>query len=80
MHTLAKQRRIFILISLAVPVLCCGGSSFSGRGSVPDELHRLDGLSPTSNFIWFETTSICSTTPTCGRACATTPSISLPTF
>ena len=55
MHTLAKQRRIFILISLAVPVLLLVG--FVVFPAV--DLFRMsftdwDGLSPTSNFIWFE--------------------------
>ena len=55
MHTLAKQRRICILISLAVPVLLLVG--FVVFPAV--DLFRMsftdwDGLSPTSNFIWFE--------------------------
>lgn len=55
MHTLAKQRRIFILISLAVPVLLLVG--FVVFPAV--DLFRMsftdwDGLSSTSNFIWFE--------------------------
>ena len=55
MHTLAKQQRIFILISLAVPVLLLVG--FVVFPAV--DLFRMsftdwDGLSPTSNFIWFE--------------------------
>ena len=55
MHTLARQRRIFILISLAVPVLLLVG--FVVFPAV--DLFRMsftdwDGLSPTSNFIWFE--------------------------
>ena len=55
MHTLAKQRLIFILISLAVPVLLLVG--FVVFPAV--DLFRMsftdwDGLSPTSNFIWFE--------------------------
>ena len=55
MHTLAKQRRIFIMVSLAVPVLLLVG--FVVFPAV--DLFRMsftdwDGLSPTSNFIWFE--------------------------
>ena len=55
MHTLAKQRRIFILISLAVPVLLLVW--FVVFPAV--DLFRMsftdwDGLSPTSNFIWYE--------------------------
>lgn len=55
MNTLAKQRRIFILVSLAIPVLLLVG--FVVFPAV--DLFRMsftdwDGLSPTSNFIWFE--------------------------
>ena len=55
MNTLAKQRRILILVSLAIPVLLLVG--FVVFPAV--DLFRMsftdwDGLSPTSNFIWFE--------------------------
>lgn len=55
MNTLAKQWRIFILVSLAIPVLLLVG--FVVFPAV--DLFRMsftdwDGLSPTSNFIWFE--------------------------
>lgn len=55
MHTLAKQRRIFILISLAVPVLLLVGFVvFPAMDLFRMSFTDWDGLSPTSNFIWFE--------------------------
>ena len=55
MNTLAKQRRIFILVSLAVPVLLLVGFVvFPAIDLFRMSFTDWDGLSPTSNFIWFE--------------------------
>lgn len=55
MNTLAKQRRIFILVSLAVPVLLLVGFVvFPAIDLFRMSFTDWDGLSPTSSFIWFE--------------------------
>lgn len=69
MKSLARQRKIFILCALAIPVtlLVC----FVVIPAI--DLIRMsftdwDGYSPSMHFVKLETTLPCSKMPTCGRA------------